>query len=122
MAPARSIRSEDSTYGRNSRTTGNGQLTLVRRPSAVSGAQPHNVTRIHYDELSRPYRLIEAEGDAAQSTTQLDYDLDGGLTAVREGLESSPRVTTTVLRRLRALGSVHRPIGQRHDHALRRKR
>ncbi|HJQ96701.1 MAG TPA: DUF6531 domain-containing protein, partial [Candidatus Polarisedimenticolaceae bacterium] len=69
---------------------GNGWATLVRRRNAVAGTQPHETTRILYDERALPYRVVEAEGDAAQSTVQLDYDLDGGVAAVREGLEASP--------------------------------
>src|SRR6185436_5197738 len=57
----------DPVGGLNLRTElsygGDGQVTLVRRPSAVSGSQEHVVTRIAYDELERPYRVTDAEGD-----------------------------------------------------------
>src|SRR6185436_6336304 len=36
------------------------------------------------------------EGDPAQSTTQYDYDGHRSLTALREGLESAPRLTIYV--------------------------
>jgi len=90
----------DPVGGLNLRTEftydGGGNLALVRYPTAVSGAQPHRTSRYFVDARGLPFQARVAEGDPSQSTTQYDYDADGGLTAVREGLESSPRVSTIV--------------------------
>jgi RHS repeat-associated protein len=72
----------------------NDHVTLERHPEAVNGHQPTNVARRLYDERDLLFRRTAAESDPQASTTQSDYDGNGNLAAVREGLESSPRVTT----------------------------
>lgn len=71
----------------------NKNLTLIRHGEAVEGRQPTNVTRLLYDERDMMFRVIRAEGDAAQSTTQYDYDAAGNLVFERRGLESIPRIS-----------------------------
>jgi RHS repeat-associated protein len=72
----------------------NGHVTLLRRPEAVNGHQPTNVVRSLYDERDLLFRRTIAESDPQAATTQWDYDGNGNLAAVRQGLESAPRVTT----------------------------
>jgi len=72
----------------------NRNRTAIRSPEAVAGTQPGNITRIRYDERDLPFRIIRGEGTASQSTVQFDYDGNRNLVAVREGIESEPRVTT----------------------------
>jgi len=62
--------------------------TLLCSPEAVNGNQPANQVQKLYDERGLLFREIRAPGDAAQSTTQHDYDANGNLTARSEGLEA----------------------------------
>lgn len=73
----------------------NRNRTLVRYGEAVEGRQPANLVRTFYDERGKPFRLIRAEGDPGQSSTEFAYDGNGNPVAVREGLEDSPRVTVS---------------------------
>jgi RHS repeat-associated protein len=73
----------------------NQNRTLTRSGEAVNGQQPTNVTRMIFDERNLPFRSIEAEGNAAQSTAQSDYDGNGNLVRVRTGLEDAPRTVLT---------------------------
>jgi len=70
----------------------NRNRTLVRLGEAVNGSQPTNTVRTDYDERDLSFRVIRAPGDAAQSTTQFDYDNNRNLKAERRGLEGTPRV------------------------------
>ena len=72
----------------------NGNLTLIRYPLAVSGADTNNHVSFAYDERDWLFRTIRAQGSADQSTTQYDYDANGNLRRTSQGLESAPRVTS----------------------------
>ena len=73
---------------------GNGQCVQMLGGDAVSGADPHQTVAFQYDERGLLFREIAAPGSADQSTTQLDYDMNGNVTRVSEGLEGTPSVTT----------------------------
>jgi len=72
----------------------NDNVVAVHSPLAVSGADPHAITQFEYDERDLPFRTIAAPGSTVQSTSQWDYDANGNVTRVSEGLEGTPRVTT----------------------------
>ncbi|MEI7956545.1 MAG: hypothetical protein WCJ66_15370 [Verrucomicrobiota bacterium] len=72
----------------------NGQVTHVASPLATSGADAHNAVQFRYDERGLPFQETAALGSASQSTTQYDYDANGNLSRVSEGLEGTPQVTT----------------------------
>ena len=71
-----------------------GELVLASSPEAVNGNQPGNVISYSYDERGLPFQTIAAPGTADQSTTQYDYDADGNLHRLSEGLEQAARITT----------------------------
>ena len=71
--------------------TDNRLLTLVRYPEAVEKRQPTNTLSILYDERDLTFQTIRAEGDPDQSTTQIDYDLNGNLIRTTVGLEDPNR-------------------------------
>ncbi|MBW8040906.1 MAG: hypothetical protein FVQ85_13000 [Planctomycetes bacterium] len=71
----------------------NGYKTLIRLGESTNGNQPNNVIRTLYDERGLVYRRTRADGDPNQSTTQYDYDENGNLKRLREGLEDVPRIT-----------------------------
>jgi YD repeat-containing protein len=71
----------------------NRNRTLVRKGEATNGNQPANTETTLYDERDLVFRSIRAQGDAAQSTTQTDYDGNRNVRAVRAGLESGAHVT-----------------------------
>ncbi len=75
---------------------GNEQLTNEMSPLAVSGADAFNTVQYRYDERGMLFQETAAPGSAGQSTDQYDYDADGNVSRVSEGLESAPRVTTIV--------------------------
>lgn len=62
---------------------------------AANGNQPENKLGWIYDERGLLYRSIRGDG-ALTSTTQFDYDGNGNLVQVQEGLEDSPRTSTRV--------------------------
>ncbi|MCK4659818.1 MAG: DUF4347 domain-containing protein [Phycisphaerae bacterium] len=72
----------------------NDNLSLVCYGEAVNGNQPYNLVRKLCDERDLLFQQIRADGDPSQSTTQRDYDGNGNLKTLREGLEDTPRVTT----------------------------
>lgn len=90
---------------------GNRNRVLTRYGEAINGAQPANVRRTVFDERDLEYRVIRAPGDAAQSTTQFDYDRNGNLSAVHEGLESDPRTLRVVYDGFNRPVSVVDPLG-----------
>jgi len=75
---------------------GNRNLTLVRKGAATNGSQPGNTVGYAYDERDLLFTETRAPGDAAQSTTQFDYDANRNRVQVLQGLEGSPRVTVHV--------------------------
>jgi len=76
----------------------NRNRTQARYGEAVEGRQPRNTETTLYDERDLVFQRIRAPGtpgpgEPSQSTTQYDYDSKGNLVTVREGQESSPRIT-----------------------------
>ena len=69
----------------------NRNLALSRFGEAAGGGQPRNVLRVQFDERDKVYREIKAEGDAAQHTTEYDYDPNGNPVRLRAGLEGDAR-------------------------------
>ena len=70
------------------------QVVLYRSPEAVNGHDASNTVAFAYDERGLDYRTIAAPGSPVQSTTQCDYDANGNVTRVSEGLEDTPSITT----------------------------
>ncbi|MBW8017968.1 MAG: RHS repeat protein, partial [Planctomycetes bacterium] len=56
---------------------------------------PDNVIRTLYDERGLIFQVIRGQGDPNQSTTQYDYDGNTNIIRVHEGLEDTPRTTTS---------------------------
>jgi RHS repeat-associated protein len=72
----------------------NRNRTLLRNGEATNGNQPTNILSKVYDERDLLFLEIQAEGDPLQSTTQFDYDGNGNLALVTEGLEDiEPHLT-----------------------------
>ncbi len=90
--------------------------TLVRKGEATSGGQPGNVEQTTYDERNLPFRKIHAPGTADQSTSQQDYDRNGNRRFLREGLESSPRLTEWVYDGHDRLQDQVDPMGNLHTY------
>ncbi len=76
----------------------NRNLTIVRFGEATNGSQPNNTVRFLYDERDLLFQRTRAPTDAAQSTTQYDYDCNGNLRAVRQGLEGPSSVPPSSIR------------------------
>ncbi|UCF43965.1 MAG: RHS repeat protein [Planctomycetota bacterium] len=74
----------------------NGSLSLIRFGEATNGNQPKNVIRCLYDERGLLFQTVRAETDPNQSSTQFDYDGNGNLKKVSQGLEATPRVSSFV--------------------------
>ncbi|MHC4500024.1 MAG: hypothetical protein ACYS21_13025, partial [Planctomycetota bacterium] len=72
----------------------NGNRTLIRFGEATNGNQPNNVIRTLYDERNLVFQTTRAYGDANQSTTQYDYDGNGYLKKVSQGLGSPPHISS----------------------------
>lgn len=72
---------------------GNDHAARHRMGEAVSGNQPANTEHRVHDERDLLFRIIRAQGNPLQSTTERDYDGNGNLVEVREGMELAPRVT-----------------------------
>lgn len=68
----------------------------MRSGEAVNGNQPANRLHLTYDERDQLFRTVQAPGDAAQSSQDIDYDRNGNPVRVRTGLEASPRTSTVV--------------------------
>ena len=73
---------------------GNGQCVQILGGNAVSGVDPHHTVSFAYDTCGLLYREVAAPGSADQCTTQYNYDPNGLLTRVSEGLEETPSITT----------------------------
>ena len=70
------------------------QVVLYRSPEAVNGNDPLNTVAYQYDERGMLFREIGAPGSPVQSTSQCDYDANGNVNRVSEGLEGTPSITT----------------------------
>ncbi len=90
---------------------GNRNRTVERRGATVCGGTPAVVVSTSYDERDLVHRVIRAPGTPSQSTTQVDYDGNGSVRARREGLESSPRVTSFAYDSYDRAFSVTDPMG-----------
>jgi len=66
---------------------------LLRGGEAVNGNQPGNVVALLRDERGLLWRTVRGTTAGVQSTTQCDYDPNGNLVAIHEGLEQAPRDT-----------------------------
>lgn len=66
---------------------------LTRKGEATNGNQTQNIVETLYDERDLLFQSIRAPGLASKSTTQQDYDGNGNLRFLRQGIESAPRVT-----------------------------
>jgi YD repeat-containing protein len=86
----------DATHALTNRFVydGNDQCVQVLGGDAVSGVDPHHTMAFAYDTCGLLYREIAAPGSADSCTTQYDYDPNGLLTRVSEGLEETQSVTT----------------------------
>ena len=74
----------------------NRNRTLVSYGEAVENRQPTNTVSTLYDERDLAFRVIRAESDPAQSTSQYDYDGNKNTIRMTGGLEDAmPRVTTS---------------------------
>lgn len=74
----------------------NRNLILTRSGEATSGRQPDNVVRMLHDERNKVFQITRAPGSAAQSTDQFDYDLNGNVARIANGIEAAPRVSSFV--------------------------
>lgn len=68
----------------------NRNRTLDRSGEAVEGRQPNNVVSTTYDERDLLFRETRAPGSPDQSTTQYDYDANGNIVRVAQGIEDTP--------------------------------
>jgi YD repeat-containing protein len=73
---------------------GNDRCVQLLGGDAVSGVDPHHAVSFVYDTCGLLYREIAAPGSADPCTTQYDYDANGLVVRVSEGLEETPSVTT----------------------------
>jgi RHS repeat-associated protein len=90
---------------------GNRNRVLTRYGEAINGNQPSNVRQTLYDERDLEFQVIRAPGDLSQSTTQFDYDRNGNQSAVRSGIEESPRVMTVVYDGYNRPARISDPLG-----------
>jgi len=87
----------DATHALTNRFVydGNGQCVQILGGDAVSGVDPHHTVSFQYDTCGLLYREVAAPGSALQCTTQYDYDVNGLVTRISEGLEEeTPSITT----------------------------
>jgi RHS repeat-associated protein len=90
----------------------NRNRTVHRKGEATNGNQPANRTVSEYDERDLPFRFARAGGTGISSTDQVDYDSNGNRTEIRRGIESDPRVTTSVYDGYDRLVQMTDPMGK----------
>ncbi|MFO0983632.1 MAG: DUF6531 domain-containing protein [Planctomycetota bacterium] len=93
-----------------------GNLALLRSGEAILGNQPENVVQLTWDARNRLLRSARAPGSPLQSTTQYDWDGNGNLTRVSQGLEGEPRITTRVYDAFDRLLELTDPMGNGMEH------
>lgn len=71
----------------------NRNVRLTRKGESTNGHQTQNIAQTEYDERDLLFQTIRAPGLATKSTTQQDYDGNGNLRFLRQGIESTPHVT-----------------------------
>ncbi len=86
----------DATHAMTNRFVydGNDRCVQALGGDAVSGADPNETLAYQYDERGLLFREISAPGSLVQSTTQWDYDSNGNMARVSEGLEGTPSIMT----------------------------
>ena len=86
---------------------------VVASGEAVNGDQPSNITQTLYDERDRPWKIIRAPNDPAQSTTRFDYTPDREPAMIIQGVEDleTPRVTSFVCDGFGRLKTARDPMG-----------
>ena len=90
----------------------NRNRTLVRSGEATNGNQPANTVTTLYDERDLVFQVVQAAGDADQSTRETDYDLNRNIVQTTSGLEDAlPRVTTMTYDGYDRLTSSTDPMG-----------
>jgi YD repeat-containing protein len=73
---------------------GNRDLRLLRKGAATSGSDPNNEIAFVRDERRLLFQRILAPGHEDQSTTQGDYDFNGNLVTLIQGLEGPSQIST----------------------------
>lgn len=72
---------------------GNRNHARIRFGEATAGHQPDNVVQLTYDERNLLFRESRGAGGTNQASTQFDYDRNGNLALVREGIEADAHLT-----------------------------
>ncbi len=87
---------------------------LMRFGEAVNGNQPNNNLAWTYDSRDLVFQMIRAQGDAAQSTSEFDYDANENIIAERHGIENkAPHITRRVFDSYDRPVEVIDPMGNR---------
>ncbi len=107
VGPGGSCVAEELEYDANS------NLTLVRSGEATNDNDADNVVRYIFDERDLLFQTVRGEGSADSSTNQYDYDSNGNVRAIREGLEDpvAPDVTSPTYDGYDRLVQVVDPMG-----------
>ena len=98
------------------RYDGNRNRVLTRFGEAVNGNQPANVVQTLYDERDLIFQETRAPGDPTQSTTQYDYDANGNLFRVSEGVEDGAHVSLHVYDGFDRIENRSDPMGNRTEY------
>jgi len=73
----------------------NRNQVLRRHGEATNGNQPDNVVRSLFDERDLRLQDIRGPGTPGQTSSQFDYDRNGNIVKVSDGLEDTPRIIVT---------------------------